>query len=126
MTADLGRRADLLVFSTEPARVIELSAALADAGIRVDNATSMAESHARFFECGGHDALLVAPDVPLRLSAAVAHNLRELDDELLLVVFGEAQLREPTLRRVTRLCYHPTSRAGIGAVLKLLVERAGC
>lgn len=125
MPADTGKLADLLVLSIDPARVTGLSAALADAGVRVDRVASMAESHARFFECGGHDALLVTPEVPAGLSAEVARNLRCLDADLLVMVFGAAQLREPALRRVARLHYHPGSRAGIGAVLKLLVERTG-
>jgi hypothetical protein len=117
--------AEVLVMCGVAARAQRLLASLQRAGAAVDLAGDLGQARERFLARGGHDWLVLLPDVPPALATEAVHDLRALDARLRVVVFGSGQLRECNAARVVRLqAYHPSSRAGIGAVLKLLVASA--
>ena len=90
-------------------------------GIQVDVASDLAAARTLFFGAGGHDCLLVAPDVRPGLARQVLQSLRTVDPELALANFGPELGGEPAPARSARLrAYHPSSRAGPGALLRFL------
>lgn len=109
----------------DSSRADGLLASLQRTGAVVDLAHDLAQARAVFLARGGHGWLVLLPDVMPALAAEAAHDLRALDDRLHVVVFGVEQLRDCQAARTVRLhAYHPSSRAGIGAVLKLIATAA--
>jgi len=92
------------------------------AGFGVDTARSLAAARQVFFGAGGHDCLLVAPDVAPGIAGAVVGSLREVDPGLPAVSFGPPLPRDTALARTAALGFHPSSRAGVGALLRFLRE----
>ena len=110
---------DVLTLSSRTATLSALVRALIDAGATVDSAMGLDEARSMFLERGGHGLLVLGPDLPPGLAAQAAASLRGLDPELSIIVFGRELLRDQPRRRITRIReLHPTSRAGIGGVLK--------
>lgn len=90
-------------------------------GIAVDVATSLADARQLFFGAGGHDCLVVAPDVRPGLASQVWQSLRTVDPELPTATFGPDLRRPEAPSRTARLAgFHPSSRAGAGALLRFL------
>lgn len=93
---------------------------LRSAGFGVDVASDLAAARTVFFGAGGHHCLLLGPDVPPGVAATVVASLREVDPELPAVSFGPALDRSVAPSRTARLRFHPSSRAGAGALLRFL------
>ncbi len=117
----VARRVDVLVVSRQPASVGPLLRAVAEADCGADLAADLAEARQLFFEQGGHQLLVLAPDLSPGSARRIVGDLRALDPELGVVAFADRQLGTAPCPRSTRAsAFHPASRAGIGAVLKAL------
>lgn len=115
------RQVGVLALLAQEATMTPLLAGLAAHGIAVDVARDAAEARAAFFASGGHDCLVVAPDVRPGLARAVAATLRTVDPALSLASFGPTLSAPERGTREARLAaYHPGSRAGLGALLRFL------
>lgn len=98
-----------------------LLAELRRAGLRIDVAADLATARTLFFGAGGHDCLLVAPDVVPAVAKQVLRSLRQVDPQLATASFCRALLGEESPLRTARLsAYHPGSRAAVGAMLRFL------
>ena len=81
----------------------------------------LAAARRLFFGAGGHDCLIVAPDVRPGLAAQVLQSLRTVDPELPTATFGPVVRRADSPTRTAMLAgFHPSSRAGAGALLRFL------
>lgn len=90
-------------------------------GMEVDVANDLAAARTLFFGAGGHDCLVVAPDVQPGLARRVLHSLRTVDPLLASATFGPELDCAGAPARSARLAgYHPSSRAGTGALLRFL------
>jgi hypothetical protein len=89
-------------------------------GLRVDAVDDLEGARSSFFGAGGHDCLVVSPDVSPGLAQSVAAALTEVDPGVAIATFGP-QVRGSKASRTARLCaFHPGSRAGQGALLRFL------
>lgn len=93
---------------------------LVENGLRVDIAHDLSAARSMFFGAGGHHFVMVGPDVAPGLAGAIVHSLRAVDPELPAITFGPALDREKTGGRTTNVGFHPSSRAGQGALLRFL------
>jgi hypothetical protein len=115
------RRLDVLTLLGDPLPMQGLLRQLADAGIGVDVAKGLAEARQLFFGAGGHDCLVVGPDVRPALASKVLQSLRLVDPDLPTATFGPDLNREKAPTRTAMLAaFHPGSRAGAGALLRFL------
>lgn len=111
----------MLVVSPCAATVQPMLSALHDQSIRGEHVQDVVAARAAFSACGGHRLLVVAPDVTPGAAAEVVDSLRAVDPGLVVALYGNDHLRGRDLERVHRFgSYHLRSRAGIGALLKLL------
>lgn len=111
----------VLALLADPLPMQALLQALQTEGIQVDVATDLAAARTLFFSAGGHDCLLVAPDVRPGLARQVLASLRTVDPALACANFGPELGEKPAPARSARLRgYHPSSRAGTGALLRFL------
>ncbi|HEX5053829.1 MAG TPA: hypothetical protein VFZ65_18770 [Planctomycetota bacterium] len=95
--------------------------ALQAQGITVDVAVDLAGARRLFFGAGGHDCLVVGPDVRPGLAARVLESLRTVDPHLSTATFGPDLRQQAAPLRSARLAgFHPGSRAGAGALLRFL------
>lgn len=110
----------VLTLLGDPAPMQPLLAQLRSHGIQVDVAHGLGDARSLFFGAGGHDCLVVAPDVRPGLAARVLESLRLVDPELPTATFRP----DPELRRAVRTAvlaaFHPGSRAAAGALLRFL------
>lgn len=98
-----------------------LVVALRSQGIHVDVAHDLAAARSLFFGAGGHDCLIVGPDVRPSLAARVLRALRSVDPELPTATFGpDLQRERAPIRDAMLAAFHPGSRAGEGALLRFL------
>lgn len=90
-------------------------------GCTVDPVRTLAAARAAFASAGGHQVLLLGPDVLPALGEQVLRSLRALDPDLAVASFGPrcAGLEQP-LRSTVLGQTHPSSRAGVGALLRWL------
>jgi len=117
------RRLDVLALCGNKKPMQLLLAQLQRAGFGVDVATDLAEARQAFFGTGGHHCLLVGPDVAPGLAGAVVQSLRSVDPDLPTVTFGPLLQRQQGRRSTVMLTgFHPSSRAGVGALLRFLRE----
>lgn len=93
---------------------------LTAAGIRVDVASDLASARRLFFGAGGHDCVVVAPDVRPGLASQVLQSLRTVDPELPAATFGRPHGTARPTRTANLAGFHPSSRAGTGALLRFL------
>ncbi len=94
---------------------------LHEEGIAVDVAHSLADARQLFFGAGGHDCIVVAPDVRPGLASQVLQCLRMVDPELPTATFGpDLRRAEAPTRTAMLAAFHPSSRAGQGALLRFL------
>lgn len=120
MSAD-DRQVEVLALLDQQATMASLLAGLAARGVAVDVVRDAAAARAAFFASGGHDCLVVAPDVRPGLARAIAASLRTVDPDLPLATFGPALGAANRPAHEARLrAYHPGSRAGLGALLRFL------
>ncbi len=121
MTDPASQRLEVLALSGAPERCGPLLDALRAAGLGVDVASDLASARALFFGAGGHDCLVVGHDVRPGVATAVLQALRAVDPDLATATFGPTLAHAVTPRRHARLAaFHPTSRAGTGALLRFL------
>lgn len=115
------RSIDVLTLLGDPTPMQALLQQLHDEGIRVDVARSLADARQMFFGAGGHDCVLLGPDVRPGLAHQVLHSLRMVDPELPSATFGP-DVRQPDAPTRTAMLagFHPSSRAGAGALLRFL------
>ena len=114
------RRPELLVLYGDPNSIVRLRELLEDQGAQLDAAKDLAEMRAAFFSRGGHDVLILTPDLPVQIAERAARALRDLDRDVAIVAFGRELTRAKLPESATRLPeFHPTSRAGIGAILRV-------
>lgn len=93
---------------------------LREAGYGVDTARDLASARRVFFGAGGHHCIVVGPGVAPGIAGAVVESLREVDPDLPAVTFGPPLVRSTAPSRTTSLAFHPSSRAGAGALLRFL------
>ncbi len=111
---------ELLVIARAEQTVATLCSALEQQGIAIDVAGSPAQARDLFLHRGGHRLLVLGPDAGSGMAQQVAHALRSVDPELPVVAFGHG-FRDTGIKGLTRIPdFHPSSRAGIGAVLKVI------
>ncbi len=115
------RTAELLVYANDRTSVDGLVSMLEELGHTVDLATGVAAAQGMFLQRGGHALLIVAPGVGPGDAERLLSQLRAVDPGLPIVVFGESTLRCKGPDQVHRIHgFFPGSRAGIGAIQKLL------
>jgi hypothetical protein len=115
------RQVGVLALLGNPTPMQPLLAHLRGLGMQVDTVADLAEARTAFFGSGGHDCLVVAPDVRPGIAAQVAGSLRAVDPELPMATFGPALGQRPRRGRDAMLAsYHPSSRAGTGALVRFL------
>jgi len=115
------RRIDVLTLLGDPVPMQALLLQLRDEGIAVDVAHSLADARALFFGKGGHDCLVVGPDVAPGLATRVLRSLRTVDPHLPTATFGPDLRKADAPTRTAMLAgFHPGSRAGAGALLRFL------
>lgn len=98
---------------------------LREAGFHIDVACDLGSARQVFFAAGGHDCIVIGPDVAPGIADAVVSSLREVDAALPAVTYGRELGREAgkaKQARTTTLHLHPGSRAGTGALLRFLHE----
>jgi hypothetical protein len=123
MTDPSPRSPEVLALGGQSGAIERLAEALRNLGVRTEVTRSLAGLRDAFFRCGGHDVLLLGPDLPAHLARAAARSLAEIAPGLRIVAFGEALQRGDVAGPIVRLQgIHPTSRAGVGAVLRVLRE----
>jgi hypothetical protein len=115
------RQPGVLALLADPTPMQALLGHLRALQIQVDVARELRDACRLFFGAGGHDCLVIAPDVPPGLAARVAASLRTVDPELATATFGP-DLRRPQApaRTAVLTAFHPSSRAGQGALLRFL------
>jgi hypothetical protein len=90
-------------------------------GMQVDTASDLGAARTLFFGSGGHDALVVAPDVQPGLAQRVLQSLRAIDPELPMATFGPPLGAAAMPAHSAMLAaFHPASRAGTGALVRFL------
>ncbi|MBL8748861.1 MAG: hypothetical protein JNK78_06860 [Planctomycetes bacterium] len=115
------RRIDVLALLDDPAPMEPLLLELRSHGICVDIAHDLAQARRLFFGAGGHDCLVVAPDVRPGLATQVLQSLRTVDPRLPSATFGpDLHHKQTPLRSAMLAAFHPGSRAGAGALLRFL------
>ena len=72
----------------EPSTMQTLRTHLQQLGMQVDSVEDLAAARTAFFGAGGHDCLVVAPDVRPGLAQRVYEALRAVDPELAMASFG--------------------------------------
>ncbi len=123
MLAPRVRPPDLLGFCLDGKVLSGLHEALSQEGMQLEIASNLEEVRHSFFRSGGHRMLILGPDLPTTLAQTAAQSLYNLDPELAIVVFGRKLTNCPFAGHVTRVpAFHPSSRAGIGAILKVLKQ----
>ena len=122
MTAPYDERKPLqvLALTAHPKPMQALLTALRQSGIEVDVASDLQAARSSFFKAGGHDCLVIAPDVRPGMINQVVKSLGHVAPELAMATFG-ANLSERAVIRTAQLGgFHPSSRAGQGALLRFL------
>ena len=112
---------EILALLGDPRPMQALLNNLRKANIAVDVATSLKDARRVFFGAGGHDCLVLAPDVGPGLARKVMGSLRAVDPELAAATFGPGYRGNDNRSRTAVLAgFHPSSRAGTGALLRFL------
>ncbi|MBZ0150802.1 MAG: hypothetical protein K8J09_04660 [Planctomycetes bacterium] len=115
------RQPGILALLADPTPMQALLTHLRSLGITVDVASGLAEARRLFFGAGGHDCLVVGPDVRPAIASRVLASLRTVDPELATATFGPEVSRDRAPTRTAVLAgFHPSSRAGQGALLRFL------
>jgi hypothetical protein len=119
------RQPGVLLLLGDPVPMQPLLQQLRRLGMHVDVAADLVGARALFFSTGGHDCLVVGPDVRPGVAARVARSLRSVDPELPMATFGPqlGGAGRPA-RNAVLAGFHPGSRAGAGALVRFL--RAVC
>ncbi len=115
------RPPELLAFCKDGLGLDGLRVALEREGIRLEIVANLNEVRQSFFRSGGHKMLILGPDLSPALARAAVDSLHGLDPSLDIVIFGLELTRHEFLGHITRVpAFHPSSRAGVGAILKVM------
>lgn len=114
------RKPGILALLGNPTPMRDLLTQLRQLGMQVDVASGLAEARTAFFGSGGHDCLVIGPDVRPGIAARVAASLRAVDPDLPLACFQAQPARTERRAGDAVLAFHPSSRAGTGALLRFL------
>ena len=114
------RRFDLLAVLGDERPMQTLLDHLRKAGFMVDTARDLESARQLFFGSGGHHCVIMGPGVAPGTAGAVVDSLREVDPDLPAVTFDPRLTRSHASSRTTALGFHPSSRAGVGALLRFL------
>ncbi len=121
MTGATERPPELVVFCADPQPIRSMTQQLRKLGVRVDVVCSPAELRATFFQSGGHDVLVLSPDLTPSVARQAARSLCSVDPSLRVVAFGQELARQELPGLVTRVpTFHPSSRAALGSVLRVV------
>jgi hypothetical protein len=113
------RRIDVLALSRDATAVEPFAAAMERERMQVDAACTVADALRWFLARGGHELLVILPGTPVAVARGAIQKLREVQTGLVVVAFGRDWGELP--RRTIRLRdYHPASRAGVFALLRVL------
>jgi hypothetical protein len=115
------KRCDLLALLADERPMQALLRSLREGGFHIDVACDLGSARQVFFAAGGHDCIVIGPDVAPGIADAVVGSLREVDPELPAVTYGR-ELGKTKQARTATLHLHPGSRAGAGALLRFLHE----
>ncbi|MBK8976523.1 MAG: hypothetical protein IPM29_11450 [Planctomycetes bacterium] len=121
MSSPTHRPRELLALEGRRGSLRKLAQSLRDEGHRVDLVHALDELRDAFFHSGGHDALLLGPDLPAGLARRAIDCLAAIDDALRILSFGRCGADNARVRRIHS--FHPSSRAALGAVLAMIAER---
>ena len=111
---------EVLALQADPKPMQALLSALRLEGVHVDVVGDLQTARSTFFRSGGHGCLVIGPDVPPGVANKVAQSLGAIDPDLAMATFGP-QLSDRSPVRTARLAgFHPSSRAGQGALLRFL------
>ncbi len=115
---------ELLVYAKDRPSAERLASMLEDTGHAVDIATDQSMALNLFYQRGGHAMLLITPSVGSGEAKRLLHSIRAVDPAIEAVVFGDTTLRSVETSKLHRIrTLFPGSRAGIGAVQKILCNR---
>jgi hypothetical protein len=114
------RRIEVLALLADPKPMKALLSALRQEGVHVDSVDSLQAARSAFLNAGGHGYLIIGPDVPPGIAKKVAHSLAKIDPNLAMATFGPQLNGRSTLRTAKLAGFHPSSRAGQGALLRFL------
>ncbi|MCB9877057.1 MAG: hypothetical protein H6835_05580 [Planctomycetes bacterium] len=118
---DVPQQLGVLALCGDPQPMHALLVHLRQAGLQVDAVRNLADARSTFFGAGGHDCLVIGPDVAPGLASRVAASLASVDPALALATFGPKLGDSRAAARTARLgAFHPSSRAGQGALLRFL------
>lgn len=120
MSSNDDRNLGVLALLADPKPMQALLAALRDEGLCVDVVEDLPMARTSFFGTGGHDCLIIGPDVRPGLAQQVARSLGTVDPELAMATFGPALDGRSAVRTARLSGFHPGSRAGQGALLRFL------
>jgi hypothetical protein len=125
VTAPEASRVDVLALVGAATVVAGMLPILKSAGVNVDVVTTLRDGLRAFVACGGHQVLVLGPDLRPSLATQAVTQLRSVDPELLVVAYGEIG-RDGADARMRRIPgFAPSSRAGAGALLKVIRARIG-
>ena len=114
------RRIGVLALLADPKPMNALLDALRLEGVEVDVVDNLHTARSSFFGAGGHDCLIIAPDVRPGVAARVAWSLGQVAPELAMATFGPTLQNRSVVRTAKLAAFHPSSRAGQGALLRFL------
>ena len=115
------RNTGVLLLQDDPRPMQALKDALEREALEVDVVAGLADARASFYRAGGHGCLVVGPGVAPGLAQQVAAALRGLDPRLAVATFGPAMRHIGPTRVAHLAAFHPSSRAGQGALLRFLL-----
>lgn len=120
MSANEDRNLGVLALLADPKPMQALLIALRDEGLSVDAVEDLPSARTTFFSSGGHDCLIIGPDVRPGLAQQVARALGLVDPGLAMATFGPDLGGRSAVRTARLGGFHPGSRAGQGALLRFL------
>jgi hypothetical protein len=111
----------VLLAAAESPAMTTLMAALSERGIACDLVHTLAQARETFLARGGHAMLVMGPGMTPAASRALVSSLVAVDPDLRVAVFEDHLAHDGTGPGAAHaIPYHPSSRAAVGAILKLL------
>tara|TARA_R110002072_G_scaffold46591_1_gene128781 strand:+ start:22178 stop:22555 length:378 start_codon:yes stop_codon:yes gene_type:complete len=114
------RRIEVLALLGDPQPMQALLAALRLEGVHIDTCCDLQGARSTFFQNGGHSGLVIGPNVQPGIANKVAQSLGAIDPDLAMATFGPPLNDRSVLRTKKLSGFHPSSRAGQGALLRFL------
>ena len=120
MTTNDNQPLGVLALLGNPQPMHALLNLLREQGLQVDTVDGLAKARTSFFGAGGHDCLIIGPDVKPGVAIRVANSLRAVAPELAMATFGPELSNRSVMRTAHLGSLHPSSRAGQGALMRFL------